>query len=136
MYKYIYEYMYVYIWEYANPCKLKFAWWIFSLGFKFVYVQKVEKYFCRKKWIVVIHVAEKVQKALLHSRRFTVEGFTAQQKALLRSRRLYCTAEGFTALQKALLHIKKFYSTTESFTAQQKSQSCGRTREKFLLRQK
>ena len=33
--------MYVYIWEYANPCKLTYAWWVFSLGFIF-YVQKVE----------------------------------------------------------------------------------------------
>ena len=40
-YKYIYEYMYVYIWEYTNPCKLTFAWWVFFfffLGFRFVYV--------------------------------------------------------------------------------------------------
>ena len=44
-YKCIYEYMYVYIWEYANPCKLTFAWWVFSLCFRFVYVQEVEKVF-------------------------------------------------------------------------------------------
>ena len=44
MYKYIYEYMYVYIWEYAILCKLTYAWWVFSLGFR-VYVQKVKKYF-------------------------------------------------------------------------------------------
>ena len=72
MYKYIYEYMYVYIWEYANPFKLTFAWWVFSLGFRFVYVQKMEKYFCSKKWIVVIHVAKKWRKLY-----YTVEGFTA-----------------------------------------------------------
>ena len=62
MYKCIYKYMYVYIWEYANPCKLTFAWWVFSLGFRFVYMQEVEKYFCSEKWRVVIHVSEKCRK--------------------------------------------------------------------------
>ena len=65
--------MYVYIWEYANPCILTFAWWVFSLGFRFVYVQEVEKYFYNKKCRVVIHVAEKCKKLY-----FTTEGFTAQ----------------------------------------------------------
>ena len=44
-YKYIYEYMYVYIWEYTSLFKLTFVWSVFSLGFRFVYVQEVEKYF-------------------------------------------------------------------------------------------
>ena len=47
-YKYIYQYVYVYIWEYANPYKLTFAWLVFSLGFRFVYAQEVEKYFYGK----------------------------------------------------------------------------------------
>ena len=47
-YKYIYSYMYVYIWEYANSFKLTFVWWVFSLGFRVVYEQKVEKCFCSK----------------------------------------------------------------------------------------
>ena len=81
-YKYIYQYVYVYIWEYVNPCKLTFAWLVFSLGFRFVYVQKVEKYFSSKKWRVVIYIAK---------------GFTARQKALMHSRQLYCTAKGFNA---------------------------------------
>ena len=72
-YKYIYPYVYVYIWEYANPCKLTFAWLVFFLGFRFVYVQEVEKYFCSKKWRVVIHIAK---------------GFTARQKALMHNRQL------------------------------------------------
>ena len=70
-YKYIYKYMYVYIWEYANPCKLIFTWLVFSLGFRFVYVQEVKKYFCSKKWRVVIYI---------------VKGFTARQKALMHSK--------------------------------------------------
>ena len=45
---------------------------IFFLGFRFVYVQEVEKYFCSKKWRVVSHVAEKCRK--LYS---VVEGSTA-----------------------------------------------------------
>ena len=57
-YKYIYKYMYVYIWEYANSCKLTFTWLVFSLGFRFVYVQEVEEYFCSKKWRVVIHIVK------------------------------------------------------------------------------
>ena len=82
-YKYIYQYVYVYIWEYANPYKLTFAWLVFSLSFRFIYVQEVEKYFCSsKKWRVVIHIAK---------------GFTARQKALMHSRQIYCTAEGFNA---------------------------------------
>ena len=81
----------MYIWEYANPCKLTFAWLVFFLGFKFVYVQEVEKYFCSKKWRVVIHVVEKWRK-------------------------LYCTVEIYTAQQKVLLHSKKLYYTVESFT--------------------
>ena len=66
-YKYIYEYMYVYIWEYANPYKLTYAWWVFSLGFIF-YVQKVEKYFHRRdgEWSFTL-----LKRA---------ENFTAQQK--------------------------------------------------------
>ena len=71
-YKYIYSYMYVYIWEYANPLKLTFVWWVFSLGFRFVYVQEVEKYFCSKNE-EVIHIAK---------------GFTAWQKALKHDRQL------------------------------------------------
>ena len=47
-YKCIYKYMYVYIWEYANPFKLTFVLWVFSLGFRFFYVQEVEKYLCGK----------------------------------------------------------------------------------------
>ena len=73
MYKYIYSYMYVYIWEYANPFKLTFVWWVFFLGFRFVYVQEVEKYFCSKKWRVVIYIAK---------------GFIARQKALKYGRQL------------------------------------------------
>ena len=41
MYKYIYAYMYVYIWKYANPCKLAFGLLVFSLDFRFVYMQEV-----------------------------------------------------------------------------------------------
>ena len=73
MYKYIYQYVYVYIGEYANPCKLTFAWSVFSLGFRFVYVQEVEKYFYNKKWRVVIYIAK---------------GFTAWQKVLMHSKQL------------------------------------------------
>ena len=73
MYKYIYQYVYVYIWEYANPCKLTFAWLVFFLGFRFVYVEEVEKYFRNKKWRVVIHIAK---------------GFTTQHKTLMQSRQL------------------------------------------------
>ena len=72
-YNYIYEYMYIYIWEYANPCKLTFALWVFSLGFRFVYVQEVEKYFCNKKWRVVIHIAEKCRKLYCKAERFTAQ---------------------------------------------------------------
>ena len=61
IYIYIYIYMYVNIWEYANPCKLTFAWWIFSLGFR-VYVRKVKKYFCKRKWRIVTHIVEKCKK--------------------------------------------------------------------------
>ena len=118
-YKCIYEYMYVYIWEYTNPFKLTFVWWVFSLVFRFVYVQEIKKYFCSKKWIVVIHIAEKCIKLYC-----IAKGVTAQQKALPRSRKIYRTTEGFIAQQKALLHSKKFYYAIESFTAQQKSQSC------------
>ena len=89
MYKYIYAYMYVYIWEYANPCKLTIAWWVFSLGFRFVYVQEVEKYFCSRKWRVVIHVAKKYRKLYYTT------------KVLLHNRRLYCTTKSFTAQQKS-----------------------------------
>ena len=70
-YKYIDSYMYVYIWEYANPFKLTFVWWVFSLSFRFVYVQEVEKYLCNKKRRVVIHIAKGFatwQKALKHNR--------------------------------------------------------------------
>ena len=118
-YKCIYEYMYVYIWEYNNPFKLTFVWWVFSLGFRFVYVQEIKKYFCSKKWIVVIHIAEKCIKLYC-----IAKGVTTQQKALPRSRKIYRTTEGFIAQQKALLHSKKFYYAIESFTVQQKSQSC------------
>ena len=111
--------MYVYIWEYTNPFKLTFVWWVFSLGFRFVYVQEIKKYFCSKKWIVVIHIAEKCIKLYC-----IAKGVTAQQKALSRSRKIYRTTEGFIAQQKALLHSKKFYYAIESFAAQQKSQSC------------
>ena len=55
-------YMYIYIWECANPCKLTFAWWVFSLGFRVVHVKEVEKYFYSRKWRVVIYVAEKCKK--------------------------------------------------------------------------
>ena len=71
-YKYIYEYKYVYIWEYANPCKLIIAWLVFSLSFRFIYVQEVEKYFCSKKLRVVIHVAKKCRKFY-----YTVKGVIA-----------------------------------------------------------
>ena len=73
IYKCIYEYMYVYIWEYANPYKLTFAWLVFSLGFRFVYVQEVEKYLCIKKWRVVIHVAEKCRKLYYAAKSFTTK---------------------------------------------------------------
>jgi len=45
-------------------------------------VQEVEKYFCSKKWRVVIHIAK---------------GFTARQKALMHSRQLYGTTKCFIA---------------------------------------
>ena len=123
MYKYIYTYVCIYIWEYANPFKLTFVWWVFSLGFRFVYVQEVKKYFCSKKrkWREVIRIAEKCRK--LYS---TAEGVTAQQKALLHSREFYCTIENFIAQQKVLLRNRRFYCIAESFTTQQKSQSRGR----------
>ena len=74
----------------------------------------------------------KVHKALLNSRRCycTAESFTAQQKVLLRSRKHYCTAEGFAAQKNILLHSRRFHCTAESFTAQQKSQTCGRNQRK------
>lgn len=126
--------MYVYIWENANPCKLTFAWLVFSLGFRFVYVQEVEKYLCNKKWKVVIHIAKYFttwQKALMHSRQLycTADGFTAQQKALMHSRKLYCTAESYTAQQTILLHSRKFYRIVEKSVLRQKlekSSFCGR----------
>ena len=107
-YKYLYTYMYVYIWEYANWCKLTFTWWVYSLGFRFVYLWKVERYFCSKKWRVVIHVAKKCRNLYCKA-----EGFIAQQKGLLHSRKLYCTIESFTVQQKVLLHSRKFYCTVE-----------------------
>ena len=100
--------MYIYIWEYANPFKLTFAWWVFSLGFRFVYVQEVKKYFYSKKWRVVIHVVEKFRKLYC-----TAEGFTVQQQVLLYSRKFYCTTESFIVQQKILLHTRKFYHTVE-----------------------
>ena len=81
---------------------------VFFLDFRFVYVQEVEKYFCSKKWRVVIHIAK---------------GFTAQQKALLHRRKLYCIANGFIVQQEVLPHSKKVSPTAEAG-------------EKFLLRQK
>ena len=73
----------------------------------------------------------KVQKALLHSKRCYCTA------------KLYCTAEGFAAQQKVLLHNRKFYYVVRNFTAHQKvllhSRKVGpmaETREKFLLRQK
>jgi len=53
----------------------------------------------------------------------SAERFTAQQKVLLHSRKLYYAAKSFTAQQKVLLRYRRFYCTAESFTAQQKSQS-------------
>ena len=75
---------------------------------------------------------KKVQKTLLHSRRYyyTTESFTTQLKALLHNRRFYCTAESFIAQHKVLLRNRRFYCTVESFTAQQKSQSCGKNQRK------
>ena len=132
-YKYIYSYMYVYIWDYANPFKLTFVWWVFSLGFRFVYVQEVEKYFCSKKRRVVIHIAKRFkahQTVLMLSRQlyctaedFTIESFNAQQTTLMHIRKLYCTAGNFIAQQKVLLHSRKVNSLAE-------------IGEKFLLRQK
>ena len=72
------------------------------MGFRFVYVQEVEKYFGSKKWRVVIHVAGKCRKLYC-----TTKGFTAQQKTISCIRKLYCVAEGFIAQQKVLLHSKK-----------------------------
>ena len=72
------------------------------MGFRFVYVQEVEKYFGSKKWRVVIHVAGKCRKLYC-----IAKGFTAQQKAISCSRKLYCVAEGFIAQKKILLHSKK-----------------------------
>ena len=80
--------MYEYIWEYANLCKLTFIWWVFSLGFRFVYVQEVEKYFYNKKWRMVIYVAEKCIKFYC-----IAESFTAQQKVLLHNRKVSLVAE-------------------------------------------
>ena len=73
----------------------------------------------------------KVHKALLNSRRcyctvelyYVAENFIAQQKVLLHNRKFYYTAEGFTAQQKVLLHNKKVRPVAE-------------TREKFILWQK
>ena len=109
MYKYIYEYVYVYIWEYANPCKLTFAWLVFSLGFIFVYVQEVEKYLCSKK----------MKSGHSHCKTLycTVEGFNAQQTVLMHNRKLYCIAGSFIAQQKVLLHSRRFYCSAKSFAA-------------------
>ena len=85
----------VYIWKYANPCKLTFTWWVFFLGFRFVYMQEVEKYFYNKKWKVVIHVTKKCRKLYC-----TIESFAAQQKVLLHSRKLYYTSEKSALWQK------------------------------------
>ena len=62
----------------------------------------------------------KVQKALLRSRKLYCarESFTAQQK-------VYRTTKTFTAHQRVLLHNRRFHCTVESFIAQHKSQSCG-----------
>ena len=124
-YTYIYEYVYVYIWEYANPFKLTFVWCVFSLGFRFVYVQEVKKYFYSKKWRVVIHIAK---------------GFNAQQTALLHIKKFYCIADNFNAQQKVLPHSKKFYCIAESFIAQQmillNNRKFYRTAKKLVLWQK
>ena len=72
------------------------------MGFRFVYVQEVEKYFGSKKWRVVIHVAGKCRKLYC-----IAKGFIAQQKAISCSRKLYCVAEGFIAQKKILQHSKK-----------------------------
>ena len=48
------------------------------------------------------------------------------QKALLHSKRFYCTAESNIVQQKAILRSRRFYCTEENFTAQQKSWSCCR----------
>ena len=125
-YKCIYEYMYVYIWEYTNPFKLTFVWWVFSLGFRFVYVQEIKKYFCSKKWIVVIHIAEKCIKLYC-----IAKGVTAQQKDLPHNRRFYCTTKSFTAQQKVLLRNRKFYCTAKKSIMWQKlekSSFCDRNR--------
>ena len=55
--------------KYDNPCKLTFAQWVFSLGFRFVYVQEVKKYFYNRKGRIVIHVAKKCRKHY-----YTIEG--------------------------------------------------------------
>ena len=81
--------MYEYIWEYANPCKLTFIWWVFSSGFRFVYVQEVEKYLYSKKLRIVIYIAEKCIK-------------------------FYCTAKSFIAQQKVLLHNRKVSPVAET----------------------
>ena len=52
---------------------------------------------------------------------FTIEGFTARQKALMHSgqlqmhsRKLYCIARSFIAQQKVLLHSRKVSLTAET----------------------
>ena len=78
------------------------------------------------------------QKVLLHSRKlyYAAKSFTAQQKALLHSRKFYCTVEG-------LLRSRKFYCATEDFIAQYKAlphskkvSLMAEIGEKLLLRQK
>ena len=64
----------------------------------------------------------KLHKALLNSRRCyctvelycVAENFIAQQKVLLHNRKFYYTAEGFTAQQKVLLHNKKVRPVAET----------------------
>ena len=62
------------------------------------------------------------------------------QKALLHSRRFYYTAKSFIIQQKTLLHKRKFYSATKDFIAHQKVLPHSRkvslmveTGEKFIL---
>ena len=66
---------------------------------------------------------------------FTIESFTAQQKALMHNRQLQYTAESFTVQQEALLHSRKFCCIAKKSVLQQKleeSSFCGRNWRKVL----
>ena len=85
-------------------------------------MKEVEKYFCsKKKWKVVIHIAEKCKKLYCTAEGVTTQqSFIVQQKVLLHSRKFYCTTESFISQQNILLHNRKFYRIAEKSVMWQK----------------